>query len=92
MLPANHWTEHGDPSGGVRVRIEGAEGVCKPIGRTTISTNQTPPPPPGLPGAKPPTKVYTWKDPWLQPHMYHRMVLSGIKGRGGPWSCEGLMP
>jgi hypothetical protein len=25
----------------VRERTEGAEGVCNPIGRTTISTNQT---------------------------------------------------
>jgi hypothetical protein len=40
MLATNHWTEHGDPNGGVRVRTEGMEGVCNPIGRT-ISTNQT---------------------------------------------------
>jgi hypothetical protein len=33
------------PNGGVRGRTEGAEGVCNPIGRTTISTNQTPPSP-----------------------------------------------
>jgi hypothetical protein len=39
MLTANHWTEHRDPNGGVRERTEGAEGVCNPIGRTTISTN-----------------------------------------------------
>jgi hypothetical protein len=37
MLAANHGTEHGDPDGGVRGRTEeGAEGVCNPIGRTTI--------------------------------------------------------
>jgi hypothetical protein len=42
MLAANHWTEFGDPNGGVRERTEGTEGVCKPIGRTTISTNQNP--------------------------------------------------
>jgi hypothetical protein len=30
------------PNGGVRERAEGAERVCNPIGRTTISTNQTP--------------------------------------------------
>jgi hypothetical protein len=24
--------------------------------------------PPGLPGTKPPTKEYTWRDPWL--HVY----------------------
>jgi len=41
MSAANYWTEHGDPNGGVRERTEGAEEVCKPIGRTTISTNQT---------------------------------------------------
>jgi hypothetical protein len=41
MLEANQWTEHGVPNGRVRERTEGAEGVCNPIGRTTISTNQT---------------------------------------------------
>jgi len=41
MLAANHRTEHGDLSGGVRGRTEGAEWVCNPIGRTTILTNQT---------------------------------------------------
>jgi hypothetical protein len=54
-------------SGGVRERTEGAEGVFNPIGRTTISTNQTPSA--ELPGTKPPTKEYTWRDPWLQLHM-----------------------
>jgi hypothetical protein len=39
MLAAKHWPEHGVPNGGVREKIEGAEGVCNPIGRT-ISTNQ----------------------------------------------------
>ena len=29
------------PNGGVRERTEGAEGVCNPIEKTTISTNQT---------------------------------------------------
>jgi len=36
MLAANHWTENGDPSGGVRENTKGAERVCNPIGRTTI--------------------------------------------------------
>jgi hypothetical protein len=39
MLAANHQTEHRDPNGGVRGKTEKAEGVCNPIGRTTISTN-----------------------------------------------------
>jgi len=42
MLTANHWTENRVPNGGVRERTEGDEGVCNPIGRTTISINQTP--------------------------------------------------
>ena len=28
MLVANHWTEHGDPKGGVSEGTEGTEGVC----------------------------------------------------------------
>jgi hypothetical protein len=32
------------PNGGVIERTEGAEGVCNLITRTTISTNQHPPP------------------------------------------------
>jgi hypothetical protein len=35
--------EYRVPSGGIRERIKGAEGVCNPIGRTTIPTIQTPP-------------------------------------------------
>jgi hypothetical protein len=42
MLTANHCFEHRVPSGEVRERTEGAEEVCNPIGRTTISTNQYP--------------------------------------------------
>jgi hypothetical protein len=30
MLPANHWTEQGDPNAGVREKTEGVEGVCYP--------------------------------------------------------------
>jgi hypothetical protein len=86
ILTANHWTEPGDPSGRVRRRTEGAEGVCHLIGRT-ILTKQNIPPPQKLPGTKPPTKEYTWWDSWLQPHMLQRMTLSGINGRRGPWSC-----
>jgi len=39
MLVANHSTDNEAPIGGIRERIEGAEGVCNPI-RTT-STNQS---------------------------------------------------
>jgi hypothetical protein len=60
MSITNHWTEHGEvPKRGVRERTEGIEGICNPIGRTTISTNQTaapsPPfaPPPPIPPRTP---------------------------------------
>jgi len=43
-------------NGDVRTKTEGAEAVCNPIGRTKISTNQTPL---KLPETKPPIKEYT---------------------------------
>ena len=61
----NHWTEHGDPNGGVQGRTKGAEWVCNPMGRTIISTNQTPPSSQGLNHQQ----GYTLRDPWLQLHM-----------------------
>jgi hypothetical protein len=39
-----------------------------------------------LPETGPPTKEYTWSDPWLWPHMWHRMALLDISGRRGPWA------
>ena len=38
----NHWTEVRDPYGGIRGRIEGAEGEGDPIGRPAVSTNLDP--------------------------------------------------
>jgi len=41
MGVSNHdWAQ--DPNEGVRERTKGCEGVCKPIGKTTRSTNQNP--------------------------------------------------
>ena len=37
--------EHTAPNGGARESTQGAEGVCNPIGGTTIWTNRYPPPP-----------------------------------------------
>ena len=39
-----------------------------------------------FPGTGPPTKVYTWRDPWLQQHMWQRMALFYISERSGPWA------
>jgi hypothetical protein len=36
--------------------------------RKNNNINQ-PDPLPEFPGTKPPTKEYTWRNPWLQPHM-----------------------
>jgi hypothetical protein len=44
MLAVNHWTESRVPNRGVREGTEGVEGSCNPMGRTTLSTNQTSPP------------------------------------------------
>jgi len=71
ILTSNHWTEHRDPSGRTRGRTEGAEGDYNPIGRTTILANQILPitlthTHLELPGTKPPTKKYTWRDPRIQ--------------------------
>ena len=40
-LPANHWPENRVSNGGGRERTEGAKGVWNPIGKGTVSTNQT---------------------------------------------------
>jgi hypothetical protein len=42
MFTANHWAKPGVPNREVTERTEGVEGVCNPIGRTSISTNQNP--------------------------------------------------
>ena len=42
MLIDNPCIEHLFPNEGVRERTEGDEGVCHPIGRTTITFNQYP--------------------------------------------------
>ena len=65
-LLANHWSDRKVINEGARERSQGAEGAFSSIGRNN-NTNQLVPP--ELPGTKPPTKEYTWRDPWLQLHM-----------------------
>jgi hypothetical protein len=38
-----YWMDYRAPNGGGRENTQGAEGICNPIGGTTISTNQNPP-------------------------------------------------
>ena len=85
MLAANHWAEHRVPNGGVRERTEKAEGVCNPIGRTTIFINQTHPPTPAPRDYIPSQRVH------IEGIMASGAYV-GINGRRGPWFCEGLMP
>jgi hypothetical protein len=56
MFAANNWTEHGT------LIEELGEELKEFKGFSTKQTNQTPPPLPQLPGTKPPTKEYTWRD------------------------------
>ena len=42
ILTVSYWMEHRAPNGGARESTQGAEGVCNPIGGTTIWTNQYP--------------------------------------------------
>jgi hypothetical protein len=49
----------------VRERTEGDEGF--PSHRKNNNINQ--PDLPELPGTKPPTKKYTWRNPWFQLHV-----------------------
>ena len=47
---------------------------------------QATPPLQELPGTGPPTKAYTWSDPWHWLHMWQMMALLNISGRRGPWA------
>ena len=42
MLIVIYWMEHRAPNGGARESIQRAEGICNPIGGTTLWTNQYP--------------------------------------------------
>ena len=52
------------------------------------NNNINQPEPSELPGTKPSTTEYTWRDFWFQLHMYQRMALSGINAKKGLWSCD----
>jgi hypothetical protein len=89
MLAANHQTEHRDHNGGVRRRTEGAEGVCNPIGRTIILTNEMPL---ELPRTKPLNQRVHMEGPMAPSLICSRgWPYLASMGREAPWSCEGLM-
>jgi hypothetical protein len=61
MLSAKHWTEHGVPNGKLKKGLK--ELKCFATPKEKNNTNQ---PDTQFPRTKPPTKEYTWRDPWLQ--------------------------
>jgi hypothetical protein len=83
VLTGNHWTEHGVPNGGVRLKELNGFATH----RKNNSINQLPPQ-----RTKPSTKEYTWRDPMHQMHMLQRMALLDINGRRDPWSWKGWIP
>jgi hypothetical protein len=86
MLTADHQIEYGDSNGGLRLRTEGTEWVCNPIGRTTISTKHTSQ---SFRGLNYQPKIHMEES--MSPAAY--VAEDGlINVRGGPWSCEGLIP
>jgi hypothetical protein len=42
MLTVSYWMDHRAPHGGARESIQGAKGVCNPIGGKTILINEYP--------------------------------------------------
>ena len=64
------WTEHRVPNEGARERTQGAEGVCSPIGGTTIWTNQYPQSSQGL------NHQYIARDPCHR--HYHHMPYNSL--------------
>ena len=58
-------------------------GVFSPIEGITVWTDQTPPPPLKLPGSRPPSKEYTWRNPCCWSHMRQRR-MRGLWA----WGCS----
>jgi hypothetical protein len=59
MLTGNDWTEHRIPNGGVK---DWRSWRClQPHRKNNINQPELP----ELPGTIPPTKEYTWREPWL---------------------------
>jgi hypothetical protein len=77
MLTVSYWMNHRAPNGGARESTQGAEGICNPIGGTTIWTNQYPP----FPGAR--VSSCIWIRRW-----HSRPSVE----REAHWSCKLYMP
>jgi hypothetical protein len=101
-LTVKHWTEVRDHNERVRGRVKGAEENFNPIGRTTISTSWISQSSQGV--THQPNKQSKQKAKTKQNQSIHGSMVPAAyvaegchswlqwEGRGGTWSCEGLMP
>ena len=64
MLAVNHWTECRVPVEELGEGLKELKGFAAPQEEQQFQPDLS-----ELPGTKPPTKEYTWRDPWLQLHM-----------------------
>jgi hypothetical protein len=71
MLAANHWNDHGFPVEELDKRMKELKGFATHRKNNNIKQPNTP----KLPGTKPPTKEYTWRDLGLQLYYVDEDVL-----------------
>jgi hypothetical protein len=79
MLTVSYWMNHRAPSGGVRESNWGGEGICNPIGGTTIWTNQSRP--------HPYSRARVSSCIWIRRWPSHPSVEREVH-----WSCKLYMP
>jgi hypothetical protein len=75
----------------LRKELKELKGFATPYEEQQYQRARPLPKPPELPRTRPPTKKYTWRVLWLQLHMFQRIDISGINGRGGSWSCGSML-
>jgi hypothetical protein len=89
MFPANYWTKHGVPNGGVRGRTERAEGICNPH-RKNSNISQLDPQSLEPLGTNPPTKEYAWRELMAPARNVAENGLVGHQGEEKPLVLEKL--
>ena len=78
ILTANHWTEVGDPYGGIKGKTEGIEREGYLIGRPPVSTNLDSW---ELPETEPQTRQRTRAGSRSLTHIQQRGCLTNLSGR-----------
>ena len=62
MIVANHWTQPGVPNEQLEKGLKELKGFATHRRSNNIKKPDPPPTTPGLPGTKPPSKEYTWRE------------------------------